>query len=183
MNMLVAYGSKHGATKGIAERIAERLRAEGQQATAQPVGAVDDLSGYDAFVIGSAVYAGRWTQEATEFVRRHRAMLASRPVWLFSSGPIGTMATKHEPVEPNGVTAIRCALNPRDHRVFFGAWDRSKLDRTKLDRTKLDRTKLGFAERIVAKRLPEGDWRDWRAIDGWAVDIARGLRASQTATR
>jgi menaquinone-dependent protoporphyrinogen oxidase len=173
MNMLVAYGSKHGATKGIAERIAERLRAEGQLATAQPVGAVDDLNGYDAFVIGSAVYAGRWTQEATEFVRRHRAMLASRPVWLFSSGPIGTMATKHEPVEPNGVSAIRRALNPRDHRVFFGAWDRSKLDRTK----------LGFVERIVAKRLPEGDWRDWRAIDGWAVGIARALRASQTATR
>ena len=173
MNVLVAYGSKHGATKGIAERIAETLQAAGQEAAVQPVEAAGELGGYDAFVIGSAVYADRWTREATEFVQRHRVMLASRPVWLFSSGPIGTMATKHEPAAPKGVTAIRRALSPQDHRVFFGAWDRSRLDRSK----------LGFAERIIAKRLPEGDWRDWTAIDAWAAGIARRLPAAPTATR
>jgi menaquinone-dependent protoporphyrinogen oxidase len=172
MKVLVAYGSKHGATKGIAEGIAERLRAEGQQAAAQPVEAVGEVGGYDAFVIGSAVYADRWTREAIKFVQRHRAMLASRPVWLFSSGPIGTMATKHEPAAPKGVAAIRRALMPRDHRVFFGAWDRSRLDPAK----------LGFAERIVAKRLPQGDWRDWAAIGAWADGIAREL-AHRSASR
>jgi menaquinone-dependent protoporphyrinogen oxidase len=172
MNVLVAYGSKHGATKGIAERIAETLQAAGQEAAVRPVEAAGELGGYDAFVIGSAVYADRWTREATEFVQRHRAMLASRPVWLFSSGPIGTMATKHEPAAPKGVTAIRRALSPQDHRVFFGAWDRSKLDPAK----------LGFAERIVAKRLPQGDWRDWAAIEAWADGIAREL-AHRSASR
>jgi menaquinone-dependent protoporphyrinogen oxidase len=173
MNVLVAYGSKHGATKGIAERIAAQLQAEGQPAAARPVEAVDNLEGYDVFVVGSAVYGGRWTQEAVEFVRRHCTRLASRPVWLFSSGPIGKTATKYEPTEPNGVAAIRRALRPRDHRVFNGAWDRSRLDRSQ----------LGFSERIVAKRLPEGDWRDWPAIEGWAVGIAQKLRATQPATR
>jgi menaquinone-dependent protoporphyrinogen oxidase len=172
MNVLVAYGSKHGATKGIAERIAETLQAAGQEAAVRPVEAAGELGGYDAFVIGSAVYADRWTREAVEFVQRHRAMLASRPVWLFSSGPIGTMATKHEPAAPTGVAAIRRALMPRDHRVFFGAWDRSRLDRSK----------LGFAERIVAKRLPQGDWRDWAAIGAWADGIAREL-AHRPASR
>ena len=71
MNVLVAHASKHGATKGIAERIAAQLRAEGHKAAARPVEAVGDLDGYDAFVIGSAVYGGRWTQEAIEFIRRH----------------------------------------------------------------------------------------------------------------
>jgi len=173
MNVLVAYGSNHGATKDIADRIAARLQAEGQQAAARPVEAVDNLEGYDAFVVGSAVYGGRWTQEAVEFVRRHRAKLASRPVWLFSSGPIGKTATKYEPTEPNGVAAIRRALSPRDHRVFFGAWNRSRLDRSQ----------LGFTERIIAKRLPEGDWRDWPTIEGWVIGIARVLGAAQTATR
>jgi menaquinone-dependent protoporphyrinogen oxidase len=172
MNVLVAYGSKHGATKGIAERIAETLQAAGQEAAVRPVEVIGDLGGYDAFVIGSAVYADRWTREATEFVQRHRAMLASRPVWLFSSGPIGTMATRHEPAASKGVTAIRRALSPRDHRVFFGAWDRSKLDPSK----------LGFAERIVAKRLPQGDFRDWAAIQAWANGIAREL-AHRSASR
>ena len=172
MNVLVAHASKHWATKGIAERIAAQLRAEGHKAAARPVEAVGDLDGYDAFVIGSAVYGGRWTQEAIEFIRRHDARLASRPLWLFSSGPIGRTATKYEPAEPKGVSAIRRALRPRDHRVFAGAWDRSRLNRSK----------LGMAERIVAKRLPEGDWRDWSAIDAWAVGIARALRAPQTMT-
>jgi menaquinone-dependent protoporphyrinogen oxidase len=171
MNVLVVYGSKHGSTQGIAEGIAETLRTAGHQAVARPVEAAGELAGYDAVVVGSAVYAGRWTQEGTEFVRRHRAMLANRPVWLFSSGPIGTMATKYEPAEPKGIAALRRAVSPRDHRVFAGAWDRSKLDPTK----------LGFAERLVAKRLPQGDFRDWAAIHAWAVSIARALQARQTA--
>jgi menaquinone-dependent protoporphyrinogen oxidase len=49
--------------------------------------------------------------------------------------------------------------------VFFGAWDRSKLDPAK----------LGFAKRIVAKRLPQGDFRDWAAIEAWADGVAREL--------
>jgi menaquinone-dependent protoporphyrinogen oxidase len=172
MNVLVAYASRFGSTRGIAECIAERLRQEGTPAEARPVEAAGDLGGYDAFVVGSAVFAGHWMEEATEFVRRNRAVLASRPVWLFSSGPIGAMATKHEPVEPKGIVQLRRAVGPRDHRVFFGAWGRSNLERGR----------LGFAERIVAKRfLPEGDWRDWPEIEAWATDIARSLAASRMA--
>ena len=59
MNVLVAYGSKHGATKGIAERIAETLWAAGHDAAARPIEAAGELAAYDAFVVGSAVYAGR----------------------------------------------------------------------------------------------------------------------------
>ena len=55
--------------------------------------AVVDLAGYQAFVIGSAVYFGKWLRQGTEFVRRNRASLAGRPVWLFSSGPLGTETT------------------------------------------------------------------------------------------
>ena len=113
MKVLVGYGSKHGSTRAIAERIAETLRAAGHRAAARPVEAAGDLAGYDAFVIGSGVYAGRWIQEATEFVRRHQPILASRPVWLFSSGPIGTMATRYDPAEPKGIGALRRAINPR----------------------------------------------------------------------
>jgi hypothetical protein len=51
------------------------------------------------------------------------------------------------------------------------------------DRSRLDPSRLGFAERIIAKRLPEGDWRDWPAIEAWAVGIAQKLRAPQPATR
>jgi menaquinone-dependent protoporphyrinogen oxidase len=135
--------------------------------------AIDDLGGYDAVVVGSAVFGGHWMAEATAFVRRHRVVLADRPTWLFSSGPIGTMAAKHEPVAPNETGELVRAISAREHRVFFGAWDRANADRAK----------LGFAQRMVARWLPEGDFRDWAAIEGWADSIARALRGARTAPR
>jgi menaquinone-dependent protoporphyrinogen oxidase len=173
MKILVAYASKYGSTKGIAERIAERLRVAGQQAEARPVQAIDNLGGYDAVVVGSAVFADHWMAEATQFVGRHRAALADRPTWLFSSGPIGTMAAKREPVAPKETGQLVRAISAREHRVFLGAWDRANADRAK----------LGFAERMVARWLPEGDFRDWAAIDGWAASIARALQGARTAPR
>ena len=175
MNVLVVYASRFGSTRDIAECIAEKLRQEETPAEAKPVEAAGDLDGYDAFVVGSAVFAGHWMEEATEFVRRNRAVLASRPVWLFSSGPVGDMAKRYNaPADPKEIAGLRRAIGARDHRVFFGAWDRRRLDRGR----------LGFAERIVARRfLPEGDWRDWPEIEAWATGIARSLAASRTVPR
>jgi menaquinone-dependent protoporphyrinogen oxidase len=175
--ILVAYASKHGATRAIAERIADRLRAAGQQAEARPVRAAGELAGYDAVVVGSATYAGHWLKEAAEFVRRNRAVLATRPVWLFSSGPLGTQATDAKgqdlrvAAEPKEVAEFREAIGPRDHHVFFGV---------------LDPGKLGFAERALRKLpagralLPEGDFRDWQEIEAWAESIAHNLDQAPT---
>ncbi|MDA8219792.1 MAG: flavodoxin domain-containing protein, partial [Dehalococcoidales bacterium] len=86
MLVLVAYASKYGATREIAERIAEELRSAGHGVEVRSVKSAGDLAGYEAFVIGSAVYFGHWLKEAAEFVRRNRAVLVDRPVWLFSCG-------------------------------------------------------------------------------------------------
>jgi menaquinone-dependent protoporphyrinogen oxidase len=170
MPVLVVYASKHGATGEIAERVAQTMAAAGQQARARPVTAAGDLTGYDAFVVGSAVYMGHWLKEAVEFVRRNRAVLAGHPVWLFSSGPLGT-----EPVdaqgrdltvaaEPKELAEFTQAIHPRGHRVFFGV---------------LDPGRLGLSERAIRKLpagralLPEGDFREWAQIEAWARGIAR----------
>jgi menaquinone-dependent protoporphyrinogen oxidase len=168
MSILVAYASKHGATREIAERIAETLVAAGQKAEARPVAAAGDLVDYGAFVIGSAVYMGHWQKEAAEFVRHNRAVLAGRPVWLFSSGPLGTEPTDPQGrdltvvAEPKEIAEFREAIRPRGHRVFFGV---------------LDPGRLGLSERALRKLpagralLPEGDFRDWTQIEAWARDI------------
>jgi menaquinone-dependent protoporphyrinogen oxidase len=167
MTILVAYASKYGATQQIAERIAGTLRRVGQEAEVQSVTATGDLSGYDAFVIGSAVYYGSWQKEATAFVRRNQATLANRPVWLFSSGPIGTETTDEkgqdvrEAAVPKEIAEFAETIHPRDHRVFLG---------------KLNRGTLGFLDRVVAS-MPafpgaEGDFRDWNEIESWAEHIA-----------
>jgi menaquinone-dependent protoporphyrinogen oxidase len=160
MAVLVAYASKHGSTQGIAERIAEKLRQLGIQAEARPVEEVSDPGSYQALVIGSAIYYGSWLKEATEWVRRNRAVEASLPVWLFSSGPLGTEVQDTEP-QPKEMAEFE-AIAPRDQRIFFGA---------------LDSSRLSFAERMMVKavRAPAGDFRDWQAIEDWAASIARDL--------
>lgn len=170
MTILVAYASRYGATRQIAERIADQLRATGLEAEARSVKSATYLADYEAFVIGSAVYFGSWLKEAAAFVRQNRADLAGRPVWLFSSGPISTTTTDaegrdlREVAVPKELAEFRDALGPRDHRVFFG---------------KLDRGQLGFVDRLVAS-MPafpgaEGDFRDWQDIDAWAERIAQEL--------
>jgi flavodoxin len=93
MEVLVVHASRHGSTAGIAERIAAGLQAAGLSAEAVAVSQVGDVARYDAFVIGSAAYLFHWLKDATRFVKRHRAVLETRPVWLFSSGPLGTDRT------------------------------------------------------------------------------------------
>ncbi len=172
MNVLVAYASRLGSTRAIAERIAERIQADGIAATARDVETVDDLIPYDAVIVGSAVYAGHWLKEASRFVRSHDARLAARPVWMFSSGPVGKTATAHEPVESEEVAELARIVGARGHRTFAGS----------LDRATLDGAHLSSVERFVAKRfVAEGDFRDWPAIDAWADGIARALDAT-TAT-
>jgi len=174
-SVLVAYASRHGFTQGIADRLAATLRASGRTVDERPVGSVRDLAGYDAFVVGSAAYMGSWLRPATEFVQRNREALAARPLWLFSSGPLGTETTDAKGrdlltvTEPRQFAEFRTTLNPRDLRVFFGGLDASRLALP---------MRLARSAPAAQKAMPEGDFRDWPAIDAWAEDIARELSAA-----
>jgi menaquinone-dependent protoporphyrinogen oxidase len=160
MKVLVAYESKHGSTKAIAERIATTLSAHDLDAVARPIHESAGFAGYDAYVIGSAVYYGGWMKEAVEFVREHEFWLVDKPVWLFSSGPIGTSL----PADPREMSSLRETTQPRDHHVFYGA---------------LDRDELSIGERLIvgALKAPDGDFRDWNEIEHWADGIAQQLNA------
>lgn len=168
MTVLVSAATKHGATFAIAERIARGLTAQGVTADARPLAEIDSLEGYEAVVLGSGIYAGHWLEPAKRFVDQHASGLRGRPVWLFSSGPIG------DPAKPAGdppdAAALREATMAREHRVFGGA---------------LDRDQLSFAERAITRVVgaPPGDYRPWIEIDAWAVSIATALSAPVGAGR
>ncbi len=167
MKVLVTVASKHGSTYEIAEAVCQELQANQLEAELKEAGAISTLNGYDAVVLGSAIYAGDWLPEARRFARRFRGRLSQRPVWLFSSGPVG--AEHPQPV--NDLKKLAAALGPvkiRDHRVFVG---------------KLDPTDMGLRERLITKmvKAPEGDFRDWDEIKGWARGIALELQHEKSA--
>jgi len=172
MDILVVHASKHGSTVGIAQTVAARLVERGHAVTifdAELADGLDrsELRRSDAVIIGSAIYAGHWLKPARHFVDHHLTMLLERPVWLFSSGPLGDQPeTDEEPVE---VERLERMLHTRGHRVFPGA---------------LDRDDLNLAERAVVKvvKAPYGDFRDAEAATTWADGIADALEASAIPT-
>jgi menaquinone-dependent protoporphyrinogen oxidase len=169
MKVLIAVASRHGSTNEIGRAIAEELRAAGIAIEQQDFAAVHGLTGFDAAVLGSAVYMDNWLDDARHFVDRHAARLAAMPVWLFSSGPIGEDDPQPHG-DPASVSALVEAIHPRGHRVFAG---------------KLDPRELGFVERLAAKAVhaPAGDFRDWDAVRTWAQEIAAALGHPVTAGR
>jgi len=172
--VLVTWASKHGATAEIAAAVARGLqesaagRAGGLVATAVPVDQRPDPARFDAVVLGSAVYLGRWRAEARDYAAEHTAALLRRPVWLFSSGPVGDPAL---PVggSPDAERVTRL-VGAREHRVFPG---------------RLDRSLLTFGERVLmtAMRAPTGDFRNWGAVAEWAEGIAAAVSPERTGHR
>ena len=163
MRVLVTAASKHGSTAEIAVAIRTELERHGFEVTLKPPSAFASIQGYDAFVIGSAVYAGRWRDEAKDFIERHSAELKERDVWLFSSGPLGDPLKPEE--DPADAASMIAETRARGHKVFAG---------------KLDKTKLNLAERALVRgvRAPYGDFRDWNDVSSWAAGIARSLERS-----
>ena len=171
--ILVVYASKHGATKGIADRIAATLIGAGHRVDLRAAHDRIDVSDYDAFVIGSAIPVDCWLRDASDFVARNIDHLTRRPVWLFSSGPLGTDTTDAAGRDlrarsvPQEVTDLAQVIHPRDHHVFFGALDPAGLSPSEK-----------AVRRLPAARglMPEGDFRNWAEIDAWARGSADEAR-------
>lgn len=168
MKILIAVASRHGSTLEIAEAIARALRAAGQTVDVRDVGLVTGGAGYDAAIVGSAVYMGNWLAEARNFIERNSGWLTGIPVWLFSSGPLGEEASQKQ-ADPLHLDELMRATHAREHHVFVG---------------KLDKASTNVGERLVIRMVhaPYGDFRDWEEIRDWASAIAQALPQATTPT-
>lgn len=161
MKVLVAVASKHGATLEIGQVIEASIRSCGLEVELKRIEDISSLSPYGAFVLGSGVYAGHWMRPAREFVEIHEGELKERPVWLFSSGPVGDPP---KPLEnPAEVAAVVKRLGARGHRLFPG---------------RIEGSDLGLSEKalVALVRAPDGDFRPWSEITEWSESIAAQLK-------
>ncbi len=161
MRVLVSPASKHGGTAEIGRSIARILRTQGIDVDVAQPQDVHDLSHYEGFVLGSALYMGAWIPAATIFVDEHADALRDSPTWLFSSGPLGD-AKPEEPIHPDRLEHLIATAGARDHRMFSG---------------RLELSRLGRTERFVARWVGaiDGDYREWDEIEAWASGIAMQL--------
>jgi len=159
--VLVAYASKAGSTAEAAAFIARRLSDAGLPVDLRRARNVGSLDGYRAVVVGSAIRAGQWLGEATDFVKTHKTALAARKTAFFTL----CLTLQHDtPANREKVAAylepVRTLLQPNWIEFFAG---------------KMDYSKLSLVPRLIAKAIkaPEGDYRDWKAIGAWADMLAR----------
>ncbi len=167
--VLVAYGTKHGATTELAERIGAVLREAGLEVQVLPADEVEEMSGYAAVVLGSGVYYGRWLKPAVRFLKRWRAELERVPLWIFSSGPTGEG-------EPEYLT--RGWRYPKAVETLL---ERVKPNGVALFKGKIDPERLSPLERAIVGRVgsPAGDFRDWKEVEAWASSIAGRVRDAE----
>ncbi len=160
--VLIAYATRHDSTRGIASAVAEVLRQGGLSVQLEPVSAVATLTGFDAVILGSAVYDGEWLPEVQRFLHDHGGSLSRLPVWLFVAGPLEAVpAGSAADIPAHLVRAIE-EIRPRDVALFAGA---------------LQPHHVGAGVRVLSRlaRIPAGDHRDWPAIERWADGIRTEL--------
>jgi menaquinone-dependent protoporphyrinogen oxidase len=166
-NILVAYASKHNATKEIAERIGFILSSENLKVTVTSVDKVTDISQYTAIILGSAIYFGQWRMSATRFLKVNKKALLTKKVWIFSSGPLGKSPihklTKYWDIHPS-LNHQLLSAKPLAIETFHGAINISKLNF--LEKEVLDQMKI-----------PLRDYRKWNHIQSWTRSIAAHLKA------
>ncbi|NDJ86186.1 MAG: flavodoxin [Chloroflexi bacterium] len=165
---LVTYASRYGSTAEIAQHIAGILAKQGWTVDTKPVSEVEDLEIYRGVLIGSAIYSGEWDQAAVEFIKAQQRLLEGLPLAIFMVG----MRLRDQSEEMRSTVlaqfeVYQVMLKPLAIGLFAGALFYDKL-------SPIVRLQL------KGKGLPEGDFRDWSAIERWAESLP-GLFASTEA--
>jgi menaquinone-dependent protoporphyrinogen oxidase len=162
MRILVTWGSKRGGTAEIGAMVAAALGARGVDVVALPAADVRVVAGFDAAVVGGALYANRWPGSVRRFVHRHVQALRRIPVWFFSSGPLDDSADRALIPATTEVAVLAERVGAMGHVTFGG---------------RLRPDARGFPASAMAKKH-SGDWRNPERIRVWAGEIAEALPAA-----
>jgi menaquinone-dependent protoporphyrinogen oxidase len=162
--VLVTYASRAGSTASVAEAIGQTLATTGAQVEVRSMTEVVDLAPYDAVVAGSAIRGGKWLPEALEFLRRHQAALAGKPLATFLVCiTMGSPNAKYREGVAAWMDPVRALVRPVREGLFAGELDFGKLP--------LNKDTLMLRAAVAMGALPGGDHRDWDAIRAWAQSL------------
>jgi len=153
--ILIAYASKKGSVREVAESIGAWLHEHGFEVDVRSAREVKGLDGVDGVILGGSLYMGRWHADAHRFLKRHREQLSRIPMAVYGMGPL---QLEEKQVQGSRAQLDRALgrhreLKPVAVAIFGGVIDPAKLH-------------------FPFNRMPAGDARDWDAIRAWALETA-----------
>jgi menaquinone-dependent protoporphyrinogen oxidase len=161
--ILVAYASRYGSTREVAESIAATLRERQLRVDVRAAGEIGHLDGYAGVVLGGAIYMGRWHRDARAFAKRLAEELPGLPVAVFALGPTDDVPEHRAGSEKQFRAALeKLPFEPVSTRLFGGVVDPRKLH-------------------FPFNRIPAADVRDWDAVRAWSLEVADRLQAVPAA--
>ena len=173
MNVLMTYSSGYGSTKEVAERISERLEEKsGFKLTLLSIDDVEDISEYDAVIVGSSVRADRPLANVRDFFAKHINVLEKKHLAIFSVCLAANCQEGHEKVKREYISQITDKypkLEPLDTEAFGGKINFDQLNPVMQQLMKRVLQKTGI------KTLGTVDTRDWDFIDSWAESLREQL--------
>ena len=169
--VLITYASRCGSTGGVAEAMGQVLCGMDVSVDVRLVGNVDDLSPYQAVMVGSAIRMGKWLPEAVGFVKKNQDILNRLPVAYF----VVCMTMKEN--TPENRSKVLAYLDPVHKEA-----PTVKPAATGLFPGAVDFSKLSFVYKSIlkAKGISEGDYRDWAAVKTWVAEVAPTLLVTQS---
>jgi menaquinone-dependent protoporphyrinogen oxidase len=169
MNVLVTYATRTGSTTGVAEVVAHRLSEHGAKVDLLPMAEVEDLSQYQAVIVGSAIQDQSWLPEAVGFVQRNRDDLSQRAFAIFAVGMTLAMrdGEKYRSDISGWLAPVRAIVRPVSEGIFAGVLDIRKIPSFG--------DRLKFRLSVLFGVWSEGDHRDWKAIQEWADELPSKL--------
>ena len=164
--ILVTYASRSGSTEGVAKEIGKIVGA----VDVLPMQDVQDLSSYQAVIVGSAIRGAKWLPEAVQFVRTHQETLRHKPFAMFTVCITLAMSNsdQYRAAVSGWTSPIRAMVRPLSEGLFAGMLDFQRLPMN-WDTLKLRAT-------VALGIFPRGDHRDWNAIRTWAESLKPVLR-------
>jgi len=171
--ILVAYATRYGSTREVAEAAADTLRERG---LAVDVKAVKDAAAGDGcggVLLATPFYMGAMLKDAVRYLERERAALERLPVALLACGPI---SADEDLAAARGQLDTALAklgwLDPVATEMFVGKFDPDHLRLADKLITALPASPLhGIGAR---------DDRDWPAIHEWVASLP-GLMTAASA--
>ncbi len=172
--ILITYDTKHGATATVAKMIFDTICATASGAASVDLVFVENLDpaaieSYDAVIIGSPIYMGKWLRGITRLLRGHHAALAKVNSAFFITCTYIKEDGNVPPLDDivkmymDPVLSKYSDIEPVSLGVLAGEFEFSE---------------LYFFEWFLMKisGFEEGDFIDKAKVDAWATEVWDSIR-------